>query len=87
MSEIILYYLVAVNITTLLVYGIDKLNAMRNAARVPERTLLALALAGGSSGALAAVYIFRHKTKKRLFTILLPLFLILHLLLLAYLAL
>lgn len=81
------YCLIAINIIAFILYGIDKFNAVRNAARVPERTLLALALAGGSAGALAAVYIFRHKTKKRQFTILLPLFLILHLSLLAYLAL
>lgn len=81
------YYIIAINIIAFILYGIDKFNAVRNAARVSERRLLALALAGGSAGALAAVYIFRHKTKKRLFTILLPLFLILHLSLLAYLAL
>lgn len=81
------YYIIAINILAFIIYGIDKLNAMRNAVRVPEKTLLALALAGGSAGALIAVYMFRHKTKKRLFTILLPLFLILHLSLLAYLAL
>ncbi len=81
------YYIIAINILAFIIYGIDKLNAVRNAARVPERILLALALAGGSAGALAAVYMFRHKTKKRQFTILLPLFLILHLSLLAYLAL
>ena len=57
MSEIILYYLVAVNITTLLVYGIDKLKAKKSKWRIPESTLLFLAVIGGSIGALLGMVI------------------------------
>ncbi|MBO5263724.1 MAG: DUF1294 domain-containing protein [Bacteroidaceae bacterium] len=58
------YCIIAINILAFILYGIDKFNAVRNAARVPERRLLALALAGGSAGALVAVYIFRHKKQR-----------------------
>ena len=63
-------YLIAINILTFFVYGSDKLLAKANAWRVRERTLLILALLGGSVGALLAMRIFRHKTKKPLFGLL-----------------
>ena len=40
--------------------------------RTPKATLLLLAALGGSIGALAAMYIFRHKTLHRKFTIGVP---------------
>ncbi|MBR6399201.1 MAG: DUF1294 domain-containing protein, partial [Lachnospiraceae bacterium] len=48
--------------------------------RVPERVLLALAVFGGSPGALMGMLVFHHKTRKSKFMVLVPLFLILHLL-------
>jgi uncharacterized membrane protein YsdA (DUF1294 family) len=62
--------LLALNIFTFFIYGSDKLFAQAGAWRVRERTLLVLALIGGSPGALAAMRIFRHKTKKPLFGLL-----------------
>ena len=56
------WYLAIVNIAAFAVYGWDKLCAIKKRWRVPERTLLALALVGGSIGALLAMRIFRHKT-------------------------
>lgn len=61
-STLILYYLVGINLLTLLVYAIDKLKAKRHAWRIPEATLLGLALAGGSIGALVAIFLVRHKS-------------------------
>jgi uncharacterized membrane protein YsdA (DUF1294 family) len=37
--------------------------------RVPERTLLAIALLGGTLGAPAGMLLFRHKTRKPAFLI------------------
>ncbi|WP_206861481.1 DUF1294 domain-containing protein [Lysobacter changpingensis] len=54
----------AFNLATALVYGYDKAIAGGHRRRVPERTLLALALLGGSPGALLAMGLFRHKTAK-----------------------
>ena len=54
----------ALNAVTVLVYGYDKAIAGGTRRRVPERTLLALALLGASPGALLAMGLFRHKTAK-----------------------
>lgn len=67
----ILIGLAAINAAAWACYRIDKARAARRAWRISERTLLALALAGGSLGALAAMYGHRrrHKTSKRRFVV------------------
>ena len=70
--------LVFLNLAVFIVYGADKLKAERNKWRISERTLLLLAFFA-PFGAIAGMLIFRHKTRKKLFTILVPLFLIVHL--------
>lgn len=57
------YYLVAVNVVTFIVYGLDKWKARRGRWRIPESALLWLAVLGGSPAALLAMRLFRHKTK------------------------
>lgn len=69
-------YLVAINIITLIAFGIDKLNAIRGGRRIRVATLIGLSLMGGSLGGLIAMYLFRHKTRKPLFFIGLPLMVI-----------
>lgn len=66
-------YLWAINILTFIVYGIDKRKAMREEWRIPEKTLLGLALIGGSVGAFAGMRFFHHKTQKPLFFLGIPL--------------
>ena len=56
-------YVVA-SLATLAAHGLDKSAARRGARRTPERTLHALALAGGWPGALLAQPLLRHKTSK-----------------------
>lgn len=53
-----------INITTLIAFGVDKYLAITNRYRLSEKSLLVLAIAGGSIGAIAAQRIFRHKTQK-----------------------
>jgi uncharacterized membrane protein YsdA (DUF1294 family) len=60
-------YLASINLTTIVVYGVDKIFARAHAWRVTERTLLLLALVGGSPGALLAIYLFHHKNRKSIF--------------------
>ena len=68
----IILYLIAINVVTFLVYGLDKWKAKRDAWRISETTLLLLAAAGGSVGALLGMQIFRHKTKHVKFTVGVP---------------
>ena len=68
-------YIVIVNIVAFCLYGIDKNAAIRQKQRIPNRVLLLLAVFGGSLGALAGMYTFRHKTKKWYYTITVPLLL------------
>ena len=65
-------YLVFINVLTFLLYGIDKWKARRGKWRIPEETLIWLAIVGGSIGALLGMYLFRHKTKHKKFTVGVP---------------
>ena len=70
-------YIALINILTFFVYGLDKSAAVKQKQRIPNRVLLGLAAIGGSAGALAGMYTFRHKTQKKNYTITVPLLLIL----------
>ena len=74
--RVLFYYLMGINLLTFLVYGLDKRKARRGKWRIPEATLLLLAVFGGSIGALLGMSVFRHKTKHKKFLIGLPLILI-----------
>lgn len=63
LTAALLLYLAAVNVATFLVYGSDKRRAKKDKRRVPGKTLFLLALIGGSVGAWAGMYAFRHKTR------------------------
>ena len=65
--HLLLYYLLASNLLTFVIYGIDKHKARHNRWRIPEATLLLLAALGGSIGALLAMRAFRHKTQHKKF--------------------
>ena len=68
----LMYYLIIINIAAWIMYGLDKWKAKSGAWRIPERTLLLTALAGGSVGALAGMLLFHHKTRKPKFMIGVP---------------
>ena len=55
--------LVGMNLITFIVYGIDKGKAKKRLWRIPEATLIGLALMGGSVGAFLGMKFFHHKTK------------------------
>lgn len=71
-------YLIIVNIAAWIMYGLDKWKAKSGAWRIPERTLLLTALAGGSVGAIAGMLLFHHKTRKPKFIIGVPVMFAVH---------
>lgn len=73
--KVLLVYLAVMNLLAFSVFGVDKSKAKRGKWRVPERTLLVLAAFGGSAGAVLGMIIFRHKTRKRKFSVGVPLIL------------
>ncbi|WP_407638047.1 DUF1294 domain-containing protein [Desulfotruncus alcoholivorax] len=77
-------YILTVNLITFLLFGLDKRRAHNGRRRIPEKTLFALALAGGAPGALAGMRFFRHKTRHRTFTLGLPAILLVQLLMAYY---
>ncbi len=77
MRYIIFYYILIINLVTLIVFGIDKYKAKRKLWRIPEAALFILSIAGGSLGALCAMFLFNHKTKHWSFLIGIPLILVL----------
>lgn len=76
-TSTIILYLLAINIAALIAFGIDKYKAKRDKWRIPESTLLTMAVLGGSIGALAGMKIWRHKTLHNKFRIGIPVILVL----------
>ena len=72
MQTMILLYLLIVNAVAFLLMLVDKQKARKKLWRIPESTLLLSAAIGGSVGALAGMYTFRHKTKHLKFTLGVP---------------
>lgn len=60
-------YFALINLVSFVVYWADKAKARRNSRRIRERTLHLFALIGGVWGAIAAMILVRHKTKKSSF--------------------
>lgn len=76
MVPIAYIYLVAINVVTFFVYGIDKWKARHKRWRVSEAALLMLAVLGGSVGAWLGMYVWRHKTQHKKFKYGVPLILL-----------
>jgi len=66
-SYILIIYLIAVNIFTLILMWWDKRKAKKKEWRIAEATLLLLAFVGGALGLFIGLFKFRHKTLKRSF--------------------
>ena len=73
------------NLISFTIFYIDKRKAIKGKNRISENSLLLSALLLGSIGAFLSMQIFRHKTKKLKFRILVPLFFVVKVLILYYL--
>lgn len=79
------YYLLAINVVTFIVYGIDKYKAKKAKWRISEATLLLLAVLGGSIGAWMGMKVWHHKTMHKKFKYGIPAILLIQIALMAYL--
>ena len=83
--NIILGYHLAVNITSFLLYGIDKYKAKKGRWRISEATLLMMAVIGGSIGAWSGMRLWHHKTMHKKFKYGIPIIIILQVTIAVYL--
>ncbi len=73
--KLLLVYLLIINAAAFALMLADKWKAKKNRWRIPEATLMGVAALGGSIGALAGMYLVRHKTQHPKFTLGIPLLL------------
>lgn len=65
--ELYIIFIIIMNIISFMAYSIDKRKAARRKHRLDESLLLGLGILGGALGALAAMKLFHHKTRKNYF--------------------
>ena len=83
--QVLTAYLVLVNAAALALMLADKQKAKQGVWRISERSLIGIALIGGSIGAIIGMYLFRHKTRHLIFSLGLPLILAVQIVFLLYL--
>lgn len=66
------FYVLVINIIGFLAFGIDKLKARHHRWRISEFTLMLLAVLGGGIGCFLGMRLFHHKTRHTLFTVGIP---------------
>ncbi|MBR1558056.1 MAG: DUF1294 domain-containing protein [Prevotella sp.] len=76
--------LLAMNVVTFFMYGIDKWKAKKSKWRIPEATLLGLAVLGGSVGAWLGMKVWHHKTLHKEFRYGVPAIIIVQIALIGY---
>ena len=81
-----LLWLVGTNLLAIVLTVSDKVRAKKGKWRVPEDTLLFVALLGGAVGEYITMRLILHKTRHKKFRLLVPLFMVIHLSLIAWLA-
>ena len=79
--EFLIAYLICISLCAVVVTIVDKLSAIAQKRRVPERTLMTLSLIGGSVAMIITMLIIRHKTRKLKFMIGIPAIILLQLVL------
>ena len=73
-----LLWLVGTNLLAIVLTVSDKVRAKKGKWRVPEDTLLFVALLGGAVGEYITMRLILHKTRHKKFMITLPVFILLH---------
>ncbi len=65
--KVLLWYLLAVNIFTFIMFNLDKWFASTGGWRISERSLLIACLLGGAPGGYLGMKFAHHKTRKSFF--------------------
>lgn len=73
--KLLILYLLIMNAAAFLLMLADKRKAIKKGWRIRESTLMLSAALGGSLGAMAGMYLFRHKTRHLKFTLGIPIIL------------
>ncbi len=80
-----IFILIAIlNLISFSLFALDKYFAVKGMWRISEKTLMLSAVLMGAFGASLAMLLVRHKTKKTMFVVGLPLVLIVQILLLSF---
>ncbi|MGG7078902.1 DUF1294 domain-containing protein [Clostridium sardiniense] len=82
MNTIFITYILIVNILGYFLMFLDKQKAKKHKWRIPENTLMLVAIIGGSIGSIIGMQTFRHKTKHIKFKFGIPIILVLQVILL-----
>lgn len=75
------YYLIIINAIGFWIMLYDKKMAINKGHRIPEKSLFSIAAVGGSLGCITGMYMVRHKTRHKSFTIGMPAILMLQVIL------
>jgi uncharacterized membrane protein YsdA (DUF1294 family) len=67
LPQVLLGWLLVINVVTAIAYAWDKTQARRGGRRIPERNLFLLNALGGVAGAWLVFFGMRHKTQHRSF--------------------
>lgn len=84
MISYFLYYILIINLYSIIVMYLDKEKSKKHKWRIPEKKLFILALLFGSPGIYIGMKLFRHKTKHKKFTFGIPMIIILQVILIIY---
>ncbi|PJA90407.1 MAG: DUF1294 domain-containing protein [Candidatus Magasanikbacteria bacterium CG_4_9_14_3_um_filter_32_9] len=75
LAQILIIYLIIINIATFFYFGLDKMKASLAHKRISEKKLWTLSMVGGSLGGILGMHFFRHKTQKLSFQIIMAIIL------------
>ena len=85
MHQYSMYYLLAINALSFILFGLDKYKAKKGKGRISEATLLMMAVIGGSIGAWTGMRLWHHKTMHKKFKYGIPAIIIMQVSLVVYL--
>ena len=85
MLSVLFFYLLTINAVGFVIMLTDKRCAQKKLWRIPEATLLLLAVLGGSIGAWMGMKVWHHKTMHKKFKYGIPAILLIQIALMAYL--